>query len=147
MPCCTILLDFYRRMNVRDKIRFYPQIPFIDLTGRVSLLKTSFLPAPLHLLPSFLALKFLSPADKLRIARGLASMIFDSGSCRKTDVTALAWLRAHGQSGQTIRNFWEPVLISALNETLDRAYYAAKCSWVPFFPTRKAGGSESLRFR
>jgi zeta-carotene desaturase len=128
MPCCTNLLDFYRRMSVGNKIRFYPEIPFIDRNGRMSFLKASLLPAPLHSLPAFLALKFLSPADKLRIARGLASLLFESRSRSRTDVTALAWLRAHGQSARAIQNFWEPVLISALNETLDRAsiYYAGK---------------------
>ena len=128
MPCCTNLLDFYRRMGVGDKIRFYPQIPFIDRNGRVSVLKASLLPAPLHSLPSFVTLKFLSPADKLRIAWGLASLLFESRSRSRSDMTALAWLRAHGQSARAIQNFWEPVLISALNETLDRAsiHYAGK---------------------
>jgi zeta-carotene desaturase len=42
--------------------------------------------------------------------------------------TTLDWLLAHGQSKKTVERFWHPVLVSALNEDLDRASlrYAAK---------------------
>src|SRR5437867_5602484 len=128
MRCCTNLLDFYARMGVQDKIRFYPSIPFLDRRGRVSLLKSCSLPAPLPCAPSFLRLKFLSPGDKLRIARGLSALL----SLREKPVpasgTALDWSLAHGQSKRTLDLFWQPVLVSALNEDMDRASlrYAAK---------------------
>ena len=32
----------------------------------------------------------------------------------------LAWLRRHGQTEQAIQRFWKTVLVSALNEDLDR---------------------------
>ena len=127
MPCCTNLLDFYRRIGAREKIRFYPEIPFIESEGRVSFLRSCFLPAPLHCTPSFLRLPFLSLRDKWRISLGLVSLLFwrekgiENGS-------ALDWLRARRQSQRSIEDFWQPVLVSALNEGVDKASirYAAK---------------------
>ena len=128
MPCCTNLLDFYERIGVRDKIRFHSEIPFIDARGRVSLLRSSRLPAPLHCAPSFLGLKFHSLSDKLRIGRGLAALVALGRSGAAGTGTALEWFRAHGQSNRAIRDFWELVLVSALNENVERAAlaYAAK---------------------
>jgi len=128
MPCCTNLLDFYDRIGVRDAIRFHREIPFIDTAGRTSFLKASPLPAPLHCAPSFLALSFLSTGDKLRIARGLAALLALDRDAPAARTVALDWFRARGQTDRAIRDFWELVLVSALNETLDRAslHYAAK---------------------
>lgn len=121
MPCCTNLLDFYRRIGAQDKIRFYSEIPFIDQRGRLSILRSSVLPAPLHCAPSFLGLKFLKTSDKLRIARGLVSLVLQGRKPAAADSIALDWFLRHGQNSRTIQNFWELILVSALNETLDRS--------------------------
>jgi zeta-carotene desaturase len=127
MPCCTNLLDFYRRIGADRLIRFHRKIPFIDDRGHVSCLSGGVLPAPFHSLPSFMRLQFLSGRDKLRIALGLAALLRRN---RKPDsgMTAEEWLLANGQSRSSIDLFWQPVLVSALNESLDRASwrYAAK---------------------
>lgn len=128
MPCCTNLADFYRRIGVSDKIRFHPEIPFVDRRGQVSLLRSHRLPAPLHLAPSFFRLKFLHPGEKLRIARGMLSMV-RAGEADGSDTTpAREWLLAHHQTPASIESFWQMVLVSALNEDLERTSlrYAAK---------------------
>jgi squalene-associated FAD-dependent desaturase len=128
MPCCTNLLDFYERIGVREKIRFHSEIPFLDAGGRLSLLRSSSLPAPFHCAPSFLRLRFLSAGDKLRVARGLSALLMLARRGTTPAGTALDWFRAHGQNDGTIARFWELVLVSALNENLERASlaYAAK---------------------
>src|SRR5215469_12746329 len=68
LRCCVNLLDFYRRLGVSDRVRFYREFHFIEPGGRVSTLRRGSLPAPLHFAGSFLALRFLSAADKLSIA-------------------------------------------------------------------------------
>jgi len=68
---CTNLVEFYERIGVADKIRWYDQMTFIEPGGRTSVMKSSFLPAPLHTAPSFLHFPFLGAGDKLSIARAL----------------------------------------------------------------------------
>jgi len=116
MPCCTNLLDFYRRIGVSDKIRFYPKIPFIDTRGRISRLHSSWLPAPLHLLPSFLKLRFLSPRDRLHIASSLISLLRLPGHVAEAREPFRAWLERHRQSERAIGGFWQAIIVSALNE-------------------------------
>src|SRR5450432_4752814 len=45
LRCCVNLLDFYRRIGVRERIRFYREFYFIEPGGRISVLKRGRLPA------------------------------------------------------------------------------------------------------
>src|SRR6476661_8942683 len=45
LRCCVNLLDFYARLGVSDKIRFYREYYFLEPGGRVSILKRGRLPA------------------------------------------------------------------------------------------------------
>jgi squalene-associated FAD-dependent desaturase len=115
---CTNLVEFYRRIGVDDKIRWSDQMTFIEPGGRRSVLRPSFLPAPLHTASSFWRLAFLDFGDKLAISRAMARLlpfvIKDDGD------SFLAWLEKHGQTERAIARFWNPVLVSALSEDLDR---------------------------
>src|ERR1700752_2972198 len=64
---CTNLVEFYQRIGVANQIRWFDQMNFIEPGGRISVMKSSLLPAPLHTAPSFLHFPFLSPGDKLAI--------------------------------------------------------------------------------
>src|SRR5690242_14131489 len=46
LRCCVNLLNFYERLGVRDRVRFYREFHFLEPGGRDSLLKAGFLPAP-----------------------------------------------------------------------------------------------------
>ena len=50
----------------------------------------------------------------------------------------LAWLRKHRQTDRAIRRFWEVILVSALDEELDRidARYGIDVFWKAFLSTR-----------
>src|ERR1039458_8274366 len=65
LRCCVNLLNFYQRLGVRDRIRFYREFYFIEPGGRISVLKRGRLPAPLHFAVSFLGMKCFSAADKM----------------------------------------------------------------------------------
>ena len=69
LRCCVNLLDFYQRLGVRERIRFYREFYFIEPGGRRSYLKRGILPAPAHFAGSFLTLKYLGLRDKIAIAR------------------------------------------------------------------------------
>src|SRR5467141_4839721 len=68
---CTNLVEFYRRIGVEDKIRWYDEMTFIEPGGRTSVMLASPLPAPLHTAPSFLRFPFLDTTDKLAITRAM----------------------------------------------------------------------------
>jgi len=120
---CTNLVKFYEHIGVADQIRWFDQMNFVEPGGRVSVMKSSPLPAPLHTAPSFLHFPFLSSADKLAITRALVPLTLkvqaDNGQ------TFQQWLDAHGQTKNAVGRFWHPILISALSEELDRISVSA----------------------
>jgi squalene-associated FAD-dependent desaturase len=115
--CCTNLIEFYRRIGVEKNIRWSDTMTFVEPGGRTSVLKQSFLPAPLHTVPSFLSFPFLDTRDKIAIARAMAALI--PIPLRDTGESFLNWLHRHGQTENAIARFWNPVLVSALSEDLD----------------------------
>ncbi len=114
---CTNLVEFYRRIGVEDKIRWFDEMTFIEPGGRSSVMRASPLPAPLHTGPSFLAFPFLSAKDKLVISRAIAALALTRQ--RDTGQSFLEWCRQHGQTANAIERFWKPILVSALSEDLD----------------------------
>ncbi len=120
---CTNLIEFYQRIGVVDQIRWFDQMNFIEPGGRISVMKSSFLPAPLHTAPSFFGFSFLSVADKLAIARALVPLTLSQQ--RDTGQSFQHWLDHHGQTERAVSRFWRPILVSALSEELDRISISA----------------------
>lgn len=118
LGCCTNLVQFYDRLGVGVKIRWFDELTFIEPGGRASCLRPSFLPAPLHAAPSFLRAKYLSLRDKLAVARAFARLLGDLPD--DSEENFLQWLQRQGQTSNTVERLWKPVLVSALNEDLDR---------------------------
>ncbi len=114
---CTNLVEFYRRIGVEDKIRWYDEMTFIEPGGRSSVMHASALPAPLHTAPSFLPFPFLSAKDKLVISRAIAALTLTQQ--RDTGSSFQDWLLRHGQTENAIQRFWRPILVSALSEDLE----------------------------
>jgi zeta-carotene desaturase len=139
LGCCTNLIDFYRRLGVEGQIRWYDKITFLLPGGRSSALQPTALPAPMHSGPSFLASSVLDFSDKLAISRALLALMpslpADNGE------NFQSWLMRHGQTKQAIDRFWAPVLISALNDDLDRisVRYAALVFRDSFLKSAEAG--------
>lgn len=118
LGCCTSLIDLYRRIGVEDKIRWYDRLTFIEPGGRTSEIASTALPAPLHTAPSFLRAAMLSLQDKLAITRAMFALMPRLPEDDGTDF--LTWLKRHGQTDKAIDRFWKTILVSALNEDLDR---------------------------
>lgn len=118
LGCCTNLIDFYQRTGVDGSIRWFERLTFLEPGGRASEIGPSSLPAPLHTTPAFLKATCLEVADKLAIAR--AMMALAPMTPRDTGESFLGWLNRHGQTERAIERFWKPVLVSALNEEVDR---------------------------
>lgn len=130
LGCCTNLVHFYEQLGVSDKIRWFDELTFIEPDGRASRISPTFLPAPFHNMPSFFAASSLSFSDKLAISRALTFMMRQSkahqsnprksGAPDDPEQSFLDWLHRHKQTPRAIDRFWKVVLVSALNEDLDR---------------------------
>jgi squalene-associated FAD-dependent desaturase len=139
LGCCTNLLDFYGRAGVQDKIRWYEKLTFLEPGGRASVIAPSALPAPLHTGLAFLRADCLSFRDKLSISRAMAALAPSTPADRGESF--LDWLRGHGQTAQAIERFWKTILVSALNEDLDKVSvpYAAQVVRESFLKSADAG--------
>jgi zeta-carotene desaturase len=139
LGCCTNLIDFYDRMGVSGKIRWFNELNFIEPGGRLSKMAPSFLPAPMHNIPTFLSAKMLNAKDKIAISRAMAAM--SRGLPADSSEDFLSWLRRHRQTEQAIERFWKTVLVSALNEDLNRisVRYATQVFRESFMKSAAAG--------
>ncbi|PYU02384.1 MAG: carotene 7,8-desaturase [Acidobacteria bacterium] len=142
LGCCTNLEDFYRRVGSTGKIKFFDRLVFLDPQGMTGIMKADFLPAPVHMTGSFLFFAPLAYPDKLSIARALAAILFAGGRPKDAyaadPISMLAWLQRHKQTSTAIERFWRVVLVSALNEELDRtdARFGIDVFWKAFLANR-----------
>ena len=139
LGCCTNLIEFYRRIGVEDKIRWYEKLTFLEPGGRTSVIAPSVLPAPLHTAMSFLRADCLNFADKLAISRAMVALAPSAPADRGESF--LDWLKRHGQTRQAIERFWKTILVSALNEDLEHVSvpYAAQVIRESFLKSAAAG--------
>jgi squalene-associated FAD-dependent desaturase len=117
MGCCTTFAHFCRTVGIDHFLAPQSVLYFMTPDRRVSRFHADALPAPLHLARSFAAAHFLTLGEKLRIAWGLTCLMRTPPDA---DRPFRDWLLAHRQTPRTIGRFWGLVLISALNESVDR---------------------------
>jgi squalene-associated FAD-dependent desaturase len=141
---CTALIDLYHRLGATRSIRWYDRFTFLtpgapNAESTASVIQPGILPAPFHSSLAFLRAPAFSLADKLAIARGLSAFLRALPPDSTEDFAH--WLRRHGQTERAIARFWHPVLVSALNEDLDRisVHYAAKVFRESFLMSPQAG--------
>jgi squalene-associated FAD-dependent desaturase len=142
LGCCTNLDNFYRRVGAADKIKFFDRLVFLDPQGLTGIMQADFLPAPIHMTGSFLFFAPLSYLDKLSIARALVAILFAGGRPKDAygaePISMLEWLRRRKQTPAAVERFWRVVLVSALNEELDRteARFGIDVFWKAFLANR-----------
>ena len=138
LGCCTNLDDFYRRIGAAGKIKFFDRLLFLDPQGRKGVMQAGSLPAPFHLTGSFATFAPLNVFDKLSIARAMLDILQTQGKPSDLNenggISMLEWLRRRGQTKRAIERFWRVVLVSALDEELDRtdARFGVDVFWKAF---------------
>jgi zeta-carotene desaturase len=138
LGCCTNLDDFYRRIGAAGKIKFFDRLVFLDPQGRKGEMQAGFLPAPFHLTGSFAGFAPLDLLDKLSIARAMLDILRTQGRpselLENGGISMLEWLRRRDQTKRAIERFWRVVLVSALDEELDRtdARFGVDVFWKAF---------------
>ena len=126
MGCCTNFLDLCRQAGLADAIRRDRTLWFIAPDNRrAACTPARWLPAPLHLAPLLFGMKHFSLREKAALARGMLQLAAYRGPASGRRPTALAWLESVGQPEAVIRLFWQPVLESALGESIDLVDIAA----------------------
>jgi zeta-carotene desaturase len=139
LGCCTNLVEFYERTGVAGDIRWFDRLTFLEPGGRASEIAPSPLPAPLHTAPAFLRAACLDFSDKLAIARAMLALAPTAPG--ESGDSFLEWLERHGQTRRAVERFWKPILVSALNEQVDRVAvpYAAQVMRESFLKSARAG--------
>ncbi|HEV7511317.1 MAG TPA: hydroxysqualene dehydroxylase HpnE [Candidatus Acidoferrum sp.] len=138
LGCCTNLADFYGRVGSADKIKFFDELVFLDPQGRRGTMKAGFLPAPFHMTGSFLTFAPLTIRDKFSIARVMLDIVVAKGKtadlAEPRPISMLEWLCRRRQTKGAIERFWRVVLVSALDEELERtdARYGVDVFWKAF---------------
>jgi hydroxysqualene dehydroxylase len=130
--CYTETLAFLRRIGAEAFVRRQSSlsVPFLDRSGRRSVLECPRLPAPLHLLAGVLRWDAMPLTDRLSVLRLAGALraarreLGRSGNVKAAvapDVTVAQWLKAYGQSDALIAWLWEPLAVAALNQPLEEA--------------------------
>ncbi|PHQ31518.1 hydroxysqualene dehydroxylase HpnE [Rhodopirellula bahusiensis] len=125
MGCCTTLLDLLERMNLLDHFQRFEDLTFYHPRHGFSRFSpSSWLPPPLHLASALSSLKHLTSKNQREIRSGLWRLM-RTREAELVDVTALDWLKACGQSEDTLEKFWDVILVSALGDAPDHVSMAA----------------------
>ncbi|MDP3981702.1 MAG: FAD-dependent oxidoreductase, partial [Chlamydiota bacterium] len=123
LACCTNLLHFYQSISVSDNIQFHDRIYFMSPGQDPYALSAAHLPAPFHLMKSFLRMPKLNLRDKFVLCKAMLKIFLMNEKKVQSlqHLNTLEWLTQNHQSPNCISYFWEPFLISALNENLEKA--------------------------
>ena len=135
LRCCVNLLDFYQRLGVGDRIRFYREFYFLEPGGRISVLRRGRLPAPFHFTGALMRMSCLNRHDKLGIVRALLALRRERTRRKDLDrISMLDWLLQKRQTPHAIDRFWRQILVSAVNEDLERmaAVHGFQVFWLGF---------------
>jgi squalene-associated FAD-dependent desaturase len=126
MGCCTNFLDLCRQAGLADVLRRDRTLWFIGPDDqRAACTPSRILPAPLHLAPLLLGMRHFTLREKIALARGMLALGRWRDSVGGPRPTALEWLRSIAQPENVIRLFWQPVIESALGESIDLVDVAA----------------------
>jgi len=121
MGCCTNFLDLCRQAGLGEHLRRDRTLWFIGPDGsRAACRSAKWLPAPLHLAPLLLGLPQFSLAEKWSLALGMLRLARCADRDDPAGASARAWLASHGQPARVIDLFWQPVIESALGESIDQ---------------------------
>ncbi len=125
LGCCTNLLDLYTRLGATDKVAFHKRVHFLDGRGTCHDLWSlgSAVPAPLHLGPAMALFSALSLGERVAVMRAMMAMLRlgKSGREKLEGAPFGQWLHEHRQPPSLVKKFYDPIVVSGLNEETRRA--------------------------
>lgn len=126
MGCCTNFLELCHEAGLADALRRDRTLWFIGPDDRRAACTPSrLLPAPLHLAPLLAGMRHFTLREKAALGLGMLRLARWRPRGDGPRPTALDWLRGIRQPDTVIRLFWQPVIESALGESIDLVDVAA----------------------
>lgn len=125
LGCCSYYIDFLKKLGTFEDAYLQPDLRLKvvgpNRAGKASkvgyLSSVRFLPAPFHVMPSFLRYPHLGIKDKVMAVYGLMRVIFTKRSDPELEQQSFyGWLKDHGQTERAIENFWNIIIIPTLND-------------------------------
>jgi squalene-associated FAD-dependent desaturase len=118
MRCCTAYRRFLARIDASDRVVLQDRldVPVVAPGGRVSHIRRTGAPAPLHLGRALLGYAHLDWRDRLRLGRAaLALQRLDPDDAALDATTFGAWLAGAGQRPAAIERLWNLIALPTLN--------------------------------
>ena len=116
LGCCNAAIEFLGRIGSIGNVRFCDRFCFVGQESRRLEIRPSMLPGPLHLLPSLIFASCFTPLDKLNLCRILAEVAVRAPG---NQTNAGDYLRSLSCNESLIKKFFEPIIVSAMNENPD----------------------------
>ena len=123
LRCCVAYRGLLARLGMTGAVSLQDRFDVTVLApgGRAQLRRTA-LPGPLHMGQALMGYRFLSRAQRLRVARAALAMAALNPAKPELDRQRLGdFLAAHGQDERTRRLLWDLFTVSALNVNGDDA--------------------------
>src|SRR5579871_3751915 len=114
LRCCTEYLGFLRRLGVEHLLPLQRRlhVPVLREGKPAALIARTGLPTPLHLAKTLLSYAPLTLRERLAAARAATALRkLDPDDPRLDEQTFADWLRAHGQSENTIATLWNLIAL------------------------------------
>ncbi len=118
LRCCIAYRALLARLGSERWVFLQPhlEIPVVSRGGKVSVLRRSSLPAPLHLAGALLRYRHLTVRERLGAARAALALGRLNARAPELDGRTLgAWLAAHGQGPRAVAALWDLVALPTLN--------------------------------
>lgn len=122
MGCYEETFAFLKKINSLDKLYFQDSlsISFVQRNGKIHRLKAAKNGYPVNLLFAILNYKALSLKERFKIIDFFLDLLCCSADDLK-DKTVKEWLDSKKQSENSVKAFWEILVVGALNTTIDKA--------------------------
>lgn len=122
MGCYDETISFLKKIGSLEKVRFQEslRIPFVSSTGIIHKLESPKYFYPFNLLIGILNYKFLTLKERFKVIDFFLDLIC-CASCDLKGKTVAEWLHCKKQSDNSIKSFWEVLVVGALNTTIEKS--------------------------
>lgn len=118
LRCCVAYRALLREIEAENLVTLQPRLRITVLApgGRRATLARGSLPAPVHLAVALLRYPFISPRQRLGVARAMQALRSVDVDDPAADAQSFGgWLAEHGQQGETLAAIWDLIARPTLN--------------------------------